>query len=184
MVGSNSDAMRASRRVNGEDAPSWQPQINVNIGSMNESPQLLGHDVGVAATRFHRVMRQAVQDALDPFDLSGTEYGALLYVERNPGSSNADLARFLLITPQALGRVTARLQERDLLVRDIGDARGRRLPLALSPAGGRALRAAEPAIEDAQRQLLSPLTPDQQAAFFQALNICVSHTDSRMKDFA
>jgi DNA-binding MarR family transcriptional regulator len=146
---------------------------------MQKAPQLLGHDIGVAATRFHRVMRQVVQDALDPFGLSGTEYGALLYIERNPGSSNADLARFLLITPQALGRVTSRLQEGGLLVRYPGAANGRRLPLALSPAGARALRAAEPAVEKAQRRLLIPLTPDQQAAFFHALNACTSHTDTR-----
>jgi DNA-binding MarR family transcriptional regulator len=151
---------------------------------MHESPQLLGHDIGVAATRFHRVMRQVVQDALDPFDLSGTEYGALLYIEGNPGSSNADLARFLLITPQALGRVTLRLQECGFLVRYPGAANGRRLPLALSTAGARALRVAEPAVEKAQQRLLSPLDPDQQAAFFSALNACTSHTDSRPKDSA
>jgi DNA-binding MarR family transcriptional regulator len=83
---------------------------------------------------------------------------------------NADLARFLRITPQALGRVTSRLQECGLLVRDAVDGNGRRLPLTLSPAGARALGAVEPAVEDTQRRLLSPLTPGQQAAFLYALN--------------
>jgi DNA-binding MarR family transcriptional regulator len=151
---------------------------------MDDATPLLGHDIGIAATRFHRVMRQIVQDALDPFGLSGTEYGALVYIEGNPGSSNADLARFLLITPQALGRVTSRLQDRGLLTRTAGDDGSRRLPLTVSPAGTRALRAAEPAVEAAQRQLLSPLTASEQAAFFHALDACTSHTDTRSKDSA
>jgi DNA-binding MarR family transcriptional regulator len=97
---------------------------------------------------------------------------------------NADLARFLLITFQALGRVTSGLQECGLLVRGAGDGNGRRLPLTLSSAGTRALRAAEPAVGDAQRRLLSPLTPGQQAAFCHALNARTSHNDSRSKDSA
>ena len=149
---------------------------------MNTSRALPGHDFGLAASRFHRATRQAIEAALEPFELSGAQYGALVFVDRNPGTSNADLARFLLITPQALGRVTAQLGVRGLLVRDADEAIGRRRPLALTPLGTRVVREAEPAVERAQQQLLSPLTTEQQLAFLHALDACTPFPDSPGKD--
>lgn len=149
---------------------------------MNESRALPGHDFGLAASRFHRATRQAVEAALGPFALSATEYGALVFVDRNPGTSNADLARFLLITPQALGRVTAQLDARGLLARHADEVIGRRRPLALTPSGAQVVREAEPAVECAQQQLLSPLTHAQQLAFLHALDACTPLPDSPRKD--
>ena len=149
---------------------------------MSESQALPGHDFGLAASRFHRARRHAVETALQPFALSGTEYGALVFVDRNPGTSNADLARFLFITPQALGRLTAQLHARGLLVRHADEAVGRRRPLALTSAGTRAVREAEPAVERAQQELLRPLTTVEQLAFLHALDACTPFLESPRKD--
>jgi DNA-binding MarR family transcriptional regulator len=146
------------------------------------SDSLWAHDVGLAATRFHRSMKNAVDAALEPFGLTGAEYGALLFVDRNPGTSNADLARFLIITPQALGRITARMQNQGVLTRNAEDSVGRRQPLSLTAVGVTALRRAEPHVESAQQALLNPLSPAQQQSFLRALDLCAASTNDPRKD--
>lgn len=141
-------------------------------------------DVGIAATRFHRALRGAVEAALDPFRLSGGEYGALLFVDRNPGSSNADLARFLIVTPQALGRLTAGLEEKGLVQRRAEEATGRKRPLSLTAEGLDLLRRASPLVEEAQRVLLSPLDAAEQSAFLRALELCTTNADRPRKDLS
>jgi len=157
--------------------------IDVNLCYMDVgSAAKSAHDVGLAATRFHRSMKNAVGAALEPFELTGAEYGALLFLDRNPGTSNADLARFLIISPQALGRLTSRMQEQGLLLRDAGHVVGRRQPFSLTVIGADLLRRAEPDVEAAQQTLLSPLSPEEQRSFLHALDACSTPTENPRKD--
>lgn len=136
-----------------------------------------GHDIGVAATRFQRAMRNNVTQALGDFRLTGTEYGALDYLSRHTETSNSDLARFLLVSPQSLGKLTACLDQRGLLVRESAPG-AHRYRLTLTPDGVTTLAATRPHVEAAQQRLLDPLTPEERAQFARALTLCADHHDN------
>lgn len=140
-----------------------------------------GHDLGVAATRFHRAMRQNVADALGPFGLTGAEYGALHYLSQHADPSQSELARYLMVTPQSLGTLTARLDDRGLLAR-VPAERAHRYCLALTSDGERALADARPSVEAAQQRLLAPLDPDERMQLARALTLCSDRHDDPKDD--
>ena len=113
-----------------------------------------GHDLGVAATRFHRAMKQSVATALEPFGLTGAAYGALHFIDGHDEPSNTALARYLIITPQALGRLTAQLEGEGLMVRRRA-GKSLRYSLALTVEGARRMSAAQPAVESHPQVLRS-----------------------------
>lgn len=72
--------------------------------------------------------------------LTFSERSALTRLEQSGPSTAADLARLEQISPQSIGATVARLEERGLINRvpDVED--GRRVRVALTEAGRRALR--------------------------------------------
>jgi DNA-binding MarR family transcriptional regulator len=60
---------------------------------------------------------RAVNDAIRPFGVTPTQLGALNRLVQEPGLSGAELARRLLVTPQAAQLALAALEERGLVER-------------------------------------------------------------------
>ncbi|WP_344073012.1 MarR family winged helix-turn-helix transcriptional regulator [Prauserella alba] len=124
-------------------------------------------------------MRNNVAQALDTLGLTGAEYGALDYISRHADPSNADLARYLLVTPQSLGKLTAGMRSRGLLHRAPTQG-SHRYHLALTPDGQQALARARPHVEAAQQRLLAPLDRQERIRFARALTLCADHHDNSM----
>lgn len=139
----------------------------------------VAHDLGVAATRFSKAMTQAVTEALVGSGLSRSEYGALDYIQRNPGISNAELARYLRITPQALGRLTKRLIDRGLVEAATGGP-GRRQPIAPSAAGRELYERTRPLVEAVLQGLLAELAAPERHALLKMLIVVADASDARM----
>jgi DNA-binding MarR family transcriptional regulator len=106
-------------------------------------------------------MKQVVGDTLIPFGLSPSEYGVLDHISANPGVSNAELARYLLITPQALGRLTRKITDAGYVTSSSSHHK-RRQPLTVTPAGQALHTLARPSIEDALQRLFAGLSRGEQ----------------------
>lgn len=82
-----------------------------------------------------RGIQRSLQKQLKPHDLSLPEYSALAALHFNPGMSSAGLARRALVTPQSMNEVVARLEQRELVVRERHPEHGRILMTEVTAAG-------------------------------------------------
>lgn len=140
----------------------------------------LGLSVGYVLKQVHAALRTAMDEVLRPLDLTVPQYACLELLGRNPGLSNSELARGAFVTRQSMHLVVRRLQERDLLTRPDQAPQGRSRPTELTPDGRTILHAASAAVREVEKQLFSPLSPEQQRRLREDLTTCVpaSTTDA------
>jgi DNA-binding MarR family transcriptional regulator len=103
--------------------------------------------------------------ALEPLNLTFPQYICMRILSRNPGRSNADLARDVMVSPQAMNMVVRGLQERGLVTRPATVPSGRSLPAELTKEGTALLDRTIDEIRAAELRVLAPLSPAQQADF-------------------
>ncbi|SMQ73671.1 MarR family transcriptional regulator [Agreia sp. VKM Ac-1783] len=162
-------------------AISEQTAADITLGYLRRTERILPHDIGVAATRFQRALAQVVGAALKPFDLTPAEYGIFDHVHSNPGVSNAELARYLLITPQALGRMSTRLQKRGYIRRAPAKG-GRREPIEVTEEGLELLQRIEPLVDTALGTLLENLEAADISVLFRTLTTAVDSVSSHKSE--
>ncbi len=103
------------------------------------------------------------QLALEPLNLSFPQYLCIRIVSRLPGRSNADLARDLNVSPQAMNVVLRSLEERGVVSRPASAASGRSLPAELTREGAALLNRTNDGIRVAEQRVLGGLSNrDQQ----------------------
>jgi DNA-binding MarR family transcriptional regulator len=105
------------------------------------------------------------QLALEPLNLSFPQYLCIRIVSRLPGRSNADLARDLNVSPQAMNVVLRSLEERGVVSRPASAASGRSLPAELTREGNELLATLDAAVHAAEQRVLAPLTDAQRREF-------------------
>jgi DNA-binding MarR family transcriptional regulator len=115
----------------------------------------LGFLLFQAQQAFGTAMETVLRDA---GGLTRSQFGALSVIVRQPGLSAADLARAMLVTPQAANLIVAGLESDGLVKKRPSKAHGRILELFATPKGARQVEAAYPlviALEDRMAQGLS-----------------------------
>jgi DNA-binding MarR family transcriptional regulator len=108
----------------------------------------LGFLLVQAQHAFGAAMEQVLRDA---GGLTRSQFGALSVIVRQPGLSAADLARAMLLTPQAANLIVGGLEADGLVKKRPSAAHGRILELFATAKGARAVDAAYPlviALED------------------------------------
>jgi DNA-binding MarR family transcriptional regulator len=99
--------------------------------------------------------------ALEPFDLSPAQFGALTHVGREPGVSAAELARRLLLTPQSLQSALTPLRDRALIERRSHPVHGRVLGNFLTDCGMRLAEQTSTVVAAVDEQMLRDFTADE-----------------------
>ena len=122
-----------------------------------------GHSGYLLRQAWH-AFRTAMDRALREHGLSGPQYAALSVLAREPGRSNADLARACNTTAQAMNGVVATLERDGLVVRRAHPTHGRIRQLTPTAEGQRRLDAATPAVRALERAIEQPLSERQLAA--------------------
>lgn len=100
-------------------------------------------------------------EALAPFDLTVTQYTAMLMLRCNPGSSSAQLARLCRVTPQSMSVVTAALEERGLAERSPAAVHPRVFALTLTRKGNALLAKADLAAREVDARYEAEFTADE-----------------------
>jgi DNA-binding MarR family transcriptional regulator len=122
-----------------------------------------GQPLGYLLTRVATALRTEVTAAvLDPIDLSFPQYVCMRILSHSPGRSNAELARDVNVSPQAMNIVVRSLQERGLVVRPASVSSGRSLPAELSRDGTTLLASIDAGVRDAEAKVLAPLDRSDQ----------------------
>ena len=99
------------------------------------------------------VAGRAFTEALAETGVSPTQFGTLLQLDLHPDVANAELARLVLVTPQAMSELLTGLERAGLVTRDTSMGPGRRTPVRLTPAGRHTLVRCAQAVDRVERSL-------------------------------
>lgn len=117
-----------------------------------------GRPLGYLLHRVYARLRVEVSTAvLEPLGLTFPQYLCMRVLAHTPGRSNAELAREIEVSPQAMNMVVRGLQERGLVARPATVTSGRSLPTELTREGTALLARTDAGIRDAERRVLAPL---------------------------
>jgi DNA-binding MarR family transcriptional regulator len=115
--------------------------------------------LGTDLRRVHQELMAVKHDAVKAAaGLTVPQYTALYLLDEAPGISGAALARACLVTPQTMGTVLANLVSAGLVERTQHPWHRNILETRLTPAGRRALKAADQAATTIERRLAAQFT--------------------------
>ena len=117
---------------------------------------------------FHNAHR-AVTDAVRPYGITPTQMGALRRLIQEPGLSGADLARRLLVTPQAAQLALAALEKQGLVARTPDPQHGRIVRTTVTKEGRRIIKACTSRAYAAEDDFLSVIEPKERKALIDHL---------------
>lgn len=131
-----------------------------------------GAPLGYLLHRLASALRADVTSAvLEPLHLSFPEYICMRLLSRRPGQSNAELARDVMVSPQAMNIVVRGLQERGLVSRPAAVPSGRALPAELTRDGRALLARTDDGIRDAEQRVLGSLSERDQRELRRILSV-------------
>jgi DNA-binding MarR family transcriptional regulator len=114
--------------------------------------------LGYLLNRLATALRiEVTATALDPLELTFPQYICMRILSHSPGRSNAELARDVMVSPQAMNIVVRGLQDRGLVTRPASVESGRSLPAELTREGKALLRRTDAGIRAAEQRVLAPL---------------------------
>jgi DNA-binding MarR family transcriptional regulator len=119
--------------------------------------------LGYLLNRLATTLRiEVTATALEPLELTFPQYICMRILSHSPGRSNAELARDVMVSPQAMNIVVRGLQDRGLVTRPVSVASGRSLPAELTGEGKALLKRTDAGIRAAEQRVLAPLDePDR-----------------------
>ncbi|TDZ98168.1 Transcriptional regulator SlyA [Mycobacteroides salmoniphilum] len=125
--------------------------------------------LGALVYRVSAALRSEIAEALAPLNLPFPQYVCMRVLSKNPGWSNADLARATDVTPQSMNTVLQALQDAGLVSRPDTVDTGRARPAQLSRSGAALLKQADVLAQEAEERLLSGISAQQRGDLFQTL---------------
>jgi DNA-binding MarR family transcriptional regulator len=131
----------------------------------------LDTSVGYALKRTATALRAAMEASLRPLGLSVPQYSCLEILDARPGISNADLARGVFVSRQAMHQLLGGLQEAGL-VTATGPVRVQRY--SLTPKGEQMVAAASAAVAAVEEQMLSGLQEPERQRLLDDLERCTA----------
>lgn len=142
--------------------------------SQRETVGDLDQSVGYLLKRTTSALRASMDAALRPLDLTVSQYSCLEVLGQTEGLSNAELARRVFVTRQAMDGVLRGLREQGLVTRTETAPQGRALPTRLTDRGRSQLESASTAVRSVEQQMLADLTPEQERALRDCLTACAA----------
>jgi DNA-binding MarR family transcriptional regulator len=99
-----------------------------------------------------------LQEAMQKYDLTASQYTILSIVCHRGGISSADLARRISVTPQSINEVISSLERLRLVSRQEAPDNRRILQINITPAGKRLLAACDRTVDGIEAELFRSLS--------------------------
>jgi DNA-binding MarR family transcriptional regulator len=131
----------------------------------------LDTSIGYALKRTTTALRTAMEASLRSFGLSVPQYSCLELLDSRPGISNADLARGVFVTRQAMHQLLGGLQAAGLVA---AEGQGRVQRYSLTREGRRTITAASSAVAAVEEAMLSGLQPPERERLLGLLESCTA----------
>jgi DNA-binding MarR family transcriptional regulator len=124
------------------------------IDMTDGTDQPLGYLLSRLATNLRT---EVTATALEPLELTFPQYICMRILSHSPGRSNADLARDVMVSPQAMNMVVRGLQDRGLVSRPTTVESGRSRPAELTREGIALLKRTDAGVRASEQRVLAPL---------------------------
>ncbi len=128
--------------------------------------------IGYVIKKLQAVLRTRMDEVLAGRGLTMPQYATLSALEREPGVSNAELARRSFVTPQTMIRIVGHLEGAGLIARKPDAANGKVLRATLTGAGKRLVASCHDGALAVEGRMLSPLTSQERAQLQDMLERC------------
>ena len=119
------------------------------------------------------LQRRSVEDAMRAHGITATQAGVLTQLHASPGLSSSDMARRLIITPQAVMAAVSALEKLALLERSDDPNHGRIRRCFLTEEGERVARACENDAREVEEKLLAAFDDEQRRTYAELLSLFV-----------
>ncbi|WP_328611210.1 MarR family transcriptional regulator [Amycolatopsis sp. NBC_00345] len=129
----------------------------------------VNHGLGYTVWQLQHRIQRMLEREMSEFRVTLAQASALARLEEEPGMSSADLARHLLLSPQAVSLMISRLEAAGHLVRTTATS-GRSQPLAITESGQQVLGDAEKAVKRVRAAVFGDLGAGEQALLQQLLD--------------
>jgi DNA-binding MarR family transcriptional regulator len=126
--------------------------------------------------------RAAFRNALVDLDLTPVQNTALHLVETTPGTSSAELARRMHVTPQTMHKLVTELQHRGLLALQPRPGHGRILEIHLTDQGQQLLTEADTRAQVVEDRMTAGLDQRHRQQLVQLLQHCITALDMPCDD--
>lgn len=134
----------------------------INMGIL---PQLLGYNLRCAQV----CIFQHYSAALGGHGISAPQFGTLLLIESNPGISQSSVAEALRFDRSTLVQIIDRLEDRDLVVREVAAHDRRSHALRLTEAGESQVAELKRLIDAHEEQITRRLDADEKRTLVELL---------------
>lgn len=128
--------------------------------------------VGYLVYRVERRLRARLDEELRLIGISTPEYVTLSLLHERDGLSCAQLARWVMVTPQAMNLVISALERRKLVRRRPDPKHRRVLRASVTPKGLEILARCDQAMDGIEADMLEGLAPETVEAVRAALGSC------------
>jgi DNA-binding MarR family transcriptional regulator len=132
--------------------------------------------------RLDRAIRREMGDRLTAHGLGIPHYTVMSVLRNRPGLSNAQLARRSFVTPQAMNEVIARLEEAQLVTRQVDEKHRRILRATITARGRSVLDRVDGEIAELEEQMLGSVGEADRAVFVKVALQCVHSLGAGLPD--
>ncbi len=128
--------------------------------------------IGFLLRRAQATLRSEMDDALEANGLTTPQYAVLTALEREPGISNAELARRAFVTPQTMIRIVEKLEALRFIVRQSHATHGKILAASLTAQGARLVASCHAAVDAVEARMLRSMDARERAILQSLLKRC------------
>jgi DNA-binding MarR family transcriptional regulator len=128
--------------------------------------------IGYMLKRVQAALRARMDQVLGPRGLTAPQYAVLSALEREPGISNAELARRAFVTPQTMVRIVEHLEALGLVARHAHPSHGRIRPASLTRQGEKRVAGCHAGVAGLEQEMLADLGPEQRRQLLDLLVKC------------
>ncbi len=129
----------------------------------------LRNNPGFLFRRLQQVSVSLFLDRLRQFGITPLQYTILRIIEGQPGIDQISVASQGVLDASTVKDIIERLETKKLVERRTAKHDHRSRAVFLTPAGSKLLAAAEPFVQKARKELLSPLSKQKQATVLRAM---------------
>jgi DNA-binding MarR family transcriptional regulator len=131
--------------------------------------------VGYVIKCVQYTLRQNLDESLGAIGLTAPQYSAMRELEREPGSSNAELARAGFVTPQTMIKILQVLQKAGYIRREAHPRHGRIQTTALTSEGRQLMAEANRRVETIETRMAAGLTAEERQTLKGLLSRCFTN---------
>jgi DNA-binding MarR family transcriptional regulator len=128
--------------------------------------------VGYVLKKVQAALRGKMDEVLHARGLTTPQYAVLSALEREPGLSNAELARRSFVTPQTMLRILENLGALGLLAREPHPTHGRVQQVELTAKGKRLVAGCHHGVLAVEQRMLKGLSPTERHQLLELLARC------------